>query len=122
MSIKILLVDDAELQHRLLKRIIDRLEIDIELLYAKSGTDGLELIHTARPDLVILDVVMPDMSGYELAEHIRMVDLSLPLIACTADIQSTTANRLMDLGVNIVINKPIDPNEFQTVLYELMAD
>src|SRR5256885_8052406 len=81
-------------------------------LEAANGADALERVRTDRPDLVITDILMPTMDGYEFVRHLRAdPDLaSLPVIFYTATYSEPQAKALADsCGVRIVLPKPCDP-------------
>ena len=66
-------------------------ETGISVVSASSGAEGLQAVASAQPDVVLLDVVLPDATGHELFERIRELDTRLPVIFVTADSDSTTA-------------------------------
>lgn len=82
---------------------------DIEA--CESGQEALELLQTFKPDLVILDVMMPGMDGPTTLHEIRKFETlqKLPVIFMTAKVQSQEVNEYMALGVSGVISKPFDP-------------
>ena len=71
---KILLVDDDLKNSMLLKRFIEADEKGYEVIYANNGIIGLEYYREYRPDLILLDINMPEMNGFELAQEIRKTD------------------------------------------------
>jgi two-component system OmpR family response regulator len=73
-----------------------------------DGKEGLDLIASAHPpvDLVILDLMLPGMSGYEICEQIRLHDLDLPIIVLSARTLSEDKTRAFDVGVDQYVTKP----------------
>ena len=84
--INILLVDDDLKNSMLLKRF---LEVEgYSVTYANNGAVGWELFHTSKPDLVLLDINMPEMNGFELAKKIRGVNQKVLIFFLTPRIAS----------------------------------
>jgi putative two-component system response regulator len=101
----LLLVDDEPVNLRLLQQI---LQDDYRLLIAKDGPRALELAASARPDLVLLDVMMPGMSGHEVCERLKASPdtQAMPVIFVTALSEDTDEARGFALGAVDYITKP----------------
>jgi len=82
-----------------------------EVLTARSGQEGLQLARSAKPDGILLDVMMPDMDGPTTLEHLRAdpATADIPVIFLTAKVQAMDRKRLQDLPVAGLIAKPFDP-------------
>lgn len=83
-----------------------------ETIEAETGRKGIDLaLACPRPDFIILDIQLPDMSGYEVLVSIRnsKADGSIPIIAMTSYAMSGDRERLLAAGCNGYIEKPIDP-------------
>ena len=107
----ILVVDD-ELPNRLyLKKLL--VSYGCEILEAPDGPTALELVHTQRPDLVLADVVMPDMDGFELCGAIKELAATsdIPVIMVTAKGHIDDLKKGFDLGAMDYIRKPFDARE-----------
>ena len=108
---KILVIDDQPINVQLLKRKLER--EGLEVVAASNGMDGLELIAQTKPDLVLLDVMMPDMNGIEVCQQLQASEetRAIPVIFITA--RTTKESKLEGLGVGAVdyITKPIDLDE-----------
>ena len=117
---KLLLIDDeADVQYSF-RRIFDSPEI--ELTTAASGEEGLKLIPSVKPDLVIMDVRMGGISGLETLRRLRQSDARLPVIMMTAYGTTQTAIEAMKLGAYDYLLKPFDvPKLKQIVLGALKA-
>src|SRR5919108_4819614 len=103
---KPLLIDDeADVQYSF-RRIFDSPEI--ELTTAASGEEGLKLIPSVKPDLVIMDVRMGGISGLETLRRLRQNDARLPVIMMTAYGTTQTAIEAMKLGAYDYLLKPFD--------------
>jgi len=109
--VRILVVDDNQDNIDLIQDILSTLEYDI--LSAMEGQSAIALAREHRPDLVVLDVNMPGMSGFEVVEHLKQdeVTQSIPVIMLTA--LSDIENRVhaMTLGAEDYLTKPFSPRE-----------
>ncbi len=113
MSKKILIVDDEIHIRALLKQALEDLEdVGIELLSASDGPQAWEAVQVEQPDLVILDVMMPGLSGYEVCQRIKShPDLSdIHVIMLTAKGQEMDRIRSIEVGANEYVTKPFDPS------------
>jgi DNA-binding response OmpR family regulator len=105
----VLVVDDDPV-------ILKLLEVNFEMegftvVRAADGAEGLERARAVLPDIVILDVMMPRMTGYEVAKALREDERTadIPIIFVTARAQSSDVERGMELGVDDYVTKPFDP-------------
>ena len=105
---KVLIVDDA-LDN--IKILIDLLRNDYDTFFSKSGKKALQLVKTVRPDIILLDVVMPEMDGYEVCSRLKKDKLSadIPVIFISARNQVGDETMGLDLGAVDYIAKPISP-------------
>ncbi|MBL9176086.1 MAG: sigma-54-dependent Fis family transcriptional regulator [Verrucomicrobiales bacterium] len=103
---KLLLIDDeADVQYSF-RRIFDA--PDLQLFTASSGEEGIQLIRSAKPDLVISDIRMAGINGLETLRRIRQLDPKLPVILMTAYGTTQTAIEAMKLGAYDYLLKPFD--------------
>lgn len=112
---KILIIDDEEDFCSLLKLNIDEIT-EYEALVATSGEAGLDLIQTEKPDLVLLDIMMPGMDGMETLERIKAAAPDLPVAMLTAVYAEEEANRCFEAGAYDYIAKPVDFEYLKTVV------
>lgn len=103
---KLLLIDDEVDVQYSFRRIFDG--SDIELHTASSGEEGLRLIPTLKPDLVLSDIRMAGLNGLETLRRIRQLDPQLPVILMTAYGTTQTAIEAMKLGAYDYLLKPFD--------------
>ncbi len=103
---KVLIVDDSALTRRILRRALE--PAGHEIVEAEDGLKGLERYLLERPDLVILDMIMPGINGLEVLARIRKVDPQARVIIATADIQTSTRTLAQEAGASGFINKPVD--------------
>lgn len=108
-AINILLVDDDLKNSMLLKRFLE-----VEgycVTYANNGTIGWELYHTSKPDLILLDINMPEMNGFELAQKIREVNQKVLIFFLTDRTEKDDRLKGFSLKGNDYIPKPFYPEE-----------
>ena len=106
MPTTILLVDDSRASRMLCSSVIKSLRTDLVILEAGDGEAALAVLATHTPDLAVLDMNMPGMSGLELAERIRLTQPDMKLALLTANVQEAIQRRAAALGVRF-FRKPI---------------
>ena len=118
---KILIVEDVELNRDLLVQL---LEDDYELVEASDGRQGLEVAGQEKPDLVLLDISLPEMDGYEVAARIRQTDgiESIPIIAVTAHAMAGDEEKALAAGCSDYLSKPIDEDELWSKVARLLEE
>lgn len=105
MSLALIIDDDRSALH-MIQRSLEKL--DINVLSASSADEGLKLVQERRPDVVLLDILMPRMSGMDVFKCIHDMDRRLPVIFITAEAGSDTAIEAMQLGAYDYLAKPLD--------------
>jgi signal transduction histidine kinase/CheY-like chemotaxis protein len=106
-GIRILLVEDNKLNVLVAKKILENLKATIEV--AKHGAEALEQMRNKKYDIVLMDLHMPVMDGFEATEKLREYDRLTPVIAFTADAYEDARQRAKDVGMNDFVTKPFDP-------------
>ncbi|MBN1650457.1 MAG: PAS domain S-box protein, partial [Bacteroidales bacterium] len=111
---KILAIDDKEDNLTTIKAVLKSQMPDCTVLTALSGIDGVELAKTEQPDIILLDIIMPIIDGYETCKRLKTYELTkhIPVIMLTAiktDMQSRV--KALDLGADAFLSKPIDAVE-----------
>jgi CheY-like chemotaxis protein len=110
----ILVVDDSNLNRQVL---VDFLQTkDFEILEAIDGKQGIEFIQKYKPDVVLLDLIMPVMDGFETMENLRKMGISIPIIVITAYIKENTYVRCKELGAAGFLNKPVRMHELYNII------
>ncbi len=101
---KVLIVDDDPVMLRLASIIVSK---HFQTVTASSGKEALTIFETEKPDLVLSDLLMPEMNGYELHRILREKNFDhVPIIFMTADEDSDSERRGFDIGVDDYIHKP----------------
>src|SRR5947199_2730564 len=108
---RILAVDDQRHIARLVQYHLERAGYEVTLAY--DGAEALEKVREIRPDLVILDVMMPGLTGFEVLRHLKEDPETepIPVIMLTARSEADDALEGYDQGAQWYLGKPIDPNE-----------
>ncbi len=120
MATKILVVDDEVESLKLVGLMLQRR--GYEIAAARTGTQALEKVHTENPDLVILDVMMPDMDGYEVCRRLRAdpATASLPVIMFTAKTMVDDKVAGFQAGADDYLTKPVHPDELASRIEALL--
>jgi CheY-like chemotaxis protein len=105
---KILLVEDNEMNRDMLKRRLERR--GYRVLVAVDGRQGLEMAASESPDLILMDMSLPELDGWEAARRLKTDPRlrSIPLIALTAHAMSGDREKAMEAGCNDYDTKPVD--------------
>jgi DNA-binding response OmpR family regulator len=105
------------------------LEVNLELeghdvVTAVDGQDALDKIRADPPDLVILDVMMPNVSGWQVAEELKLDETTkdIPIIFLSARAMETDLHKGSELGVNSYVTKPFDPIELMDLVTRLLEE
>ncbi|MBN1370960.1 MAG: response regulator [Anaerolineaceae bacterium] len=113
MAAKILYIEDNPDNMTLVKRAIEA--IGHNFIPAETGLKGIDLASEVKPDLILLDINLPDIDGYEIARRLRASDLEhlqyVPIIAITANALKGDAEKALEAGCDVYMSKPINIRE-----------
>jgi two-component system cell cycle response regulator DivK len=117
---KILLIEDNDSSARLVRRALER--HDYQLLHAGDGSTGLNMARNEHPDLILLDLGLPDLEGQTLAAMIKGIPelLEIPLVALTAWPAYTAERMARAYGCDDYISKPISPKAFPSQIADYL--
>ena len=109
MAARVLVVDDDPTVSDVVRRYLERAEYEVVL--AADGQGALDAVHTQRPDLVVLDLMLPGIDGLEVCRRLRRDDPELPVVMLTA--LGDEADRVvgLSLGADDYVTKPFSPRE-----------
>src|SRR5262245_21190815 len=108
MSLVLVIEDDPAIQNGL----NDILKFGgYEVLTVDDGENGYRLVHERRPDLVILDLMLPSISGYEVCRKLRTENITVPIVMLTARGEETDRVAGLDLGADDYVTKPFSVRE-----------
>ena len=121
MAEKILIIDDDLDTLRLVGLMLQRQGYQITSV--ANGQEGLDKVNEDKPDLILLDVMMPDMDGYEVARRLRSSTLTddIPILMFTAKTQLEDKVAGFEVGVDDYLTKPTHPSELQSHVKALLA-
>ena len=119
----ILYIEDNLSNLTLVERIIER-HTAVELIPAMQATIGLELARQHRPDLIVLDLHLPDMPGAEVLRRLKadQPTREIPVVVLTADASKSQAERVRHLGAAEYLTKPLDVSKFLDVIADNLAE
>jgi PAS domain S-box-containing protein len=119
---KILYIEDNLSNLTLIEQMLEE-RPEIELLTAMQGKLGLDLARQHSPDLILLDVHLPDIDGREVISELKASETTrdIPVVVISADATTHQINRLVTAGANTYLTKPLDVAEFFRVLDKTLA-
>jgi len=119
----VLYVEDNHANFALAEEILAR-RGDVELLRAESGARGIELARERTPDIVLLDLDLPDIPGHEVLARLASdpVTQELPIVILSADATQSQVQRLLGVGAREYLTKPIDVRQFLSVIDAQLAE
>jgi len=113
MAFNILYIEDNEDNLRLVRRALEARSYVVH--DAMNGLDGLDRAKSLQPDLILLDINLPDIDGYEVAQRLRTSDEEflqvIPIIAITANALKGDAEKALSAGCDVYMAKPINVRE-----------
>ncbi|MCC5921606.1 MAG: response regulator [Cyclobacteriaceae bacterium] len=104
MAKKILIADDSMFQRKFYADVVESMSYHYELV--KNGREALEALDAGLYDLLILDLLMPEVDGIEVLKSLRDKQSSVPILVISANIQESIKNQCNELGAAGFINKP----------------
>ncbi|AFL83361.1 signal transduction histidine kinase [Belliella baltica DSM 15883] len=121
---KILLVDDNPVNMLLAKTVVRSLIPEASIFEAKNGLEAIESFKIHKPDIVFMDIQMPELSGYEATKKIREFEQNLnqrvPIIALTAGTVKGEHDRCIEAGMDDYLSKPILVSDISDMLYKYL--
>lgn len=100
----ILVAEDVEANYRLLAALLKK---EYTLRWVTNGREALHSFVRERPDLILMDIKMPEMNGIEATERIRSISPDIPIIAVTAHAYYTDKEQALAAGCNAIVSKPL---------------
>ena len=122
-TLSILLVEDNELNQRLMKISLARFNYKVSI--AVNGLEGVEKFRNEKFDLILMDIMMPVMDGFEATEKIRNIEANnpalghIPIIAFTANTINNDRDKCVRGGMDDILEKPFDIIKFRKILQTL---
>lgn len=118
---KILICDDEDVLRRLVRASLER--GDYELLEAADGEEAIEVADAQRPQLILLDMMMPGRTGLQVLEHVRADPLlaATPVIMLSARTQESDRAAADDAGATVFLPKPFSPSDLAELVAKTLA-
>ena len=117
---QLLLVDDSDINRRVVRRLLNRLgytHVDV----AENGLEALDHVRKTPYSLILMDLMMPVMDGFQATARLREEGYTIPIIALTGDALPTTASKCLKAGMDGYLKKPLEFAEVQSVIREHLA-
>ncbi|OGK07069.1 MAG: two-component system response regulator [Candidatus Riflebacteria bacterium GWC2_50_8] len=120
MSKKILVVDDASIMRLMLKHLCENNEFKV--IEAANGKEAVELYAAHKPDLVTMDITMPDMDGITAVKEILKIDAKAKIIMCSAMGQIDKVKAAVMAGAKSFLVKPLQPERVLSTVKQFIED
>ena len=121
--LSILLVEDNDLNQRLMKISLNRYQYNVTI--AVNGLEGVQMFKSQKFDIILMDIMMPVMDGFEATKEIRMLESQnkslghTPIIAFTANTINNDREKCIEGGMDDIIEKPFDIYKLREILSSL---
>jgi CheY-like chemotaxis protein len=115
----LLVIEDDDSSFRLIAAALRT--FDITIIHADNGSDGIRLFSENMPNLVLLDIQLPEMDGFEVIEQIRKINKVIPVIAQTAYTLANEKEKCNETGFSDFISKPINIMQLRNIIKKHLA-
>jgi len=121
-NVKILYVEDNPENRLLVRRIL--LAEGFDVIEAGDAYQAMKIIETVKPDLILMDINLPEVDGYTLTARMKQNPMisQVPIIALTANVMKGDRERILDSGCDGYIQKPIDVDALPVQIREFLGD
>ena len=118
----VMVVDDSTTVRRVMERFLER--NGMRVVTAKDGLDGISLLRDCKPEIILLDIEMPHMDGYEFAAHVRNDERlsDIPIIMITFKVSDMHRSRAIEIGVNDYFGKPYQDAKLLDAISRLLEE
>lgn len=122
MSQTILYIEDNPLNMRLVRKLLKSFGYD--MIEAIDGASGLDKLHVNQPDLILMDVNLPDVDGLDLTQRIKKMEEfdHIPIIALTANAMHGDRQRCLEAGCQGYLPKPVSRTELRNMVNHFLAN
>jgi len=114
----VLVVDDSKMSRKLVIKSLP-VEWDSPIFQATNGVEALDIFHEKKPDVMFLDLTMPELDGFGVLAALQKEGNQVPVIVISADVQTEAYERAIGLGARAFIQKPMSPEDVKKVVQEL---
>lgn len=120
---KILIADDSKVsRHWAIQALPESLKKHAQILEANDGAQAVDSYKENSPDLVLMDITMPNKNGFEALEEILQINNKATVVMITADRQKITKERVLGIGAKGILNKPLDTEALRELLLALIKE
>ena len=117
-NLKVLIVEDNKINQLVTRKILEKSQCNCTVV--EAGIEALEILKTETFDLILMDINMPGMNGFETTIKIRQNNITTPIIALTAFSKHEIEQEAIDSGMNAVVIKPYKKSELYSIISELI--
>lgn len=117
--VKLMIVDDSSIIRKLIQNYLNEYHIEI-VGEAGDGKSAVELFRELRPDMVTMDIVMPEMDGLSVIDEIRKIDPNVKIMVVTALSDKSTGIEAMKRGAKSYVVKPFTPDKLKNAFVKLL--
>lgn len=115
----ILMTDDSIIARKKIKAMLKSAGYDVS--EATNGAEAIKMLESKSFDLLMLDLLMPEVDGFEVLRHIKSKSMEVPVVVLSADIQDATRELCLELGAKDFINKPPVKEDLIAVVEKAMS-
>lgn len=115
----LLVIEDDNTSFRLIAAALRK--FDIAIIHADNGSDGIRLFSENIPNLVLLDIQLPEMDGFEVIEQIRKINKTVPVVAQTAYTLANEKEKCIESGFSDFLSKPINIMQLRNIVTKHMG-
>ena len=120
MSASVMIIDDAVFMRNILRAIMQDKGFSV-IAEAASGIEAMRTLHDHQPDIIVLDIILPDSNGLDLLESIIKVRPQAKVVICSSIGQEPIIKKALDLGAKAFLQKPFTPDKVMDALEGLGA-
>ncbi len=120
-SIRVLVVDDSKMVRAISRKRL--VSVGYEVMLAQDGYDAISSIVEHRPDIVLMDVMMPGIDGYQTCKLLKAHSLysAIPLIMLSGNDRESDRKKGLEAGFDCCLGKPVDENELNAIISKLLS-
>ena len=115
---RILIVDDSLFTRNTITKILT--SGGHEVIPVDKGSDAVDTVEKEKPDCMLLDLLMPDVDGYDVLRMLKDKSLPVPVIVVSADIQETTEKAVFELGAAGFLHKPVEEKTLLEIIQKVL--
>jgi len=117
---KVLIAEDNPVNMQYAQTAIKMLSKDIHVIQAQDGEEAYQLYREHQPDLILMDIRMPKLDGYQATNMIRAHDKNIPIVAMTAKAMEEDKENCLAAGMNEYLTKPVSLGQLKEILYQYL--